>query len=390
MFSVYHSVRKIVHGCGSIKQAGDEVKALGGKRAFIVTDPGIAKLEIHKPLEAALSAAGIAFELFSEAELEPSMDSIQKCTDKAKAFKADVIIGFGGGSALDTTKAAAVLLANEGPIDKYFGVNLVPNRCLPSILIPTTAGTGSEMTSIAVLANPKTGGKMGVVSDYMYADTVLLDPELTLGLPPRVTAITGVDAFVHAMESYCALAATPFTDALNLQAMRMVAENVRLAYAQGTNLKAREAMLYGSALAGLGFGNTQNGIIHAIGTSIPMEYHLPHGLAIACTTPMGIAFNHIANPEKYAMIADILRGETNCGCNGASVLDRAKDCEDAFLQLLEDLDIEPGLKPYGVKESDLPATADRAFAAKRLISNNPRLASRDQILALLQKHYCST
>ena len=173
-------------------------------------------------------------------------------------FKVDVLIGFGGGSALDTTKAAAVLLSNEGPIDKYFGMNLVPNPSLPKILIPTTAGTGSEMTNISVLADTKNGGKKGVVSEHMYADVVLLDASLTVGLPPRVTAMTGVDAFVHAMESFCGIAATPITDALNLAAMKMVGANIRQAYANGGNLAARDAMLYGSALAGMGFGNTQN------------------------------------------------------------------------------------------------------------------------------------
>lgn len=176
-----------------------------------------------------------------------------------------MIIGFGGGSALDTTKAASVLLSNEGPIDKYFGINLVPNPSLPCILIPTTSGTGSEMTNISVLADTKNGGKKGVVSEYMYADTVILDAELTFGLPPRVTAMTGVDAFVHAMESFCGIAATPITDALNLQAMKLVGANIRQAYANGKNAAARDAMMYASALAGMGFGNTQNGIIHAIG-----------------------------------------------------------------------------------------------------------------------------
>lgn len=385
MFSVFNSVRKIVHGPGCIKEAGAEVKKLGGKKGFIITDPGLAKLGLHKPLEEALKAAGVEFTLFAEAELEPSMDSIQKCSEMGKAFGADVIIGFGGGSSLDTAKAASVLLTNEGPIDKYFGINVVPKPCLPSILIPTTAGTGSEMTSISVLADTKNGGKKGVVSDYLYANTVILDPELTLGLPPHVTSTTGVDAFVHAMESFCGLAATPFTDALNLQAMKMIAANIRQAYANGGNLVARTNMLYASALAGLGFGNTQNGIIHAIGTTLPTEYHLPHGLVMSFVAPMGIAYNHIANPEKYAIIADILRGES-CSC-GASVLERAKDCEAAFLDLLHDLEIKPGLEPYGIKRTDLPASAERAAAAKRLIDNNPRKAGKDQILALMEEHF---
>lgn len=381
----HFTVKKIVHGNGSIKDAAKEVKSLKGSRALIVTDPGLAKLNVQQPLEEVLTAGGIAWELFAKAELEPSMDSIQACADAAKTFKADVLIGFGGGSALDTTKAAAVLLSNEGPIDKYFGMNLVPNPSLPKILIPTTAGTGSEMTNISVLADTKNGGKKGVVSEHMYADVVLLDASLTVGLPPRVTAMTGVDAFVHAMESFCGIAATPITDALNLAAMKMVGANIRQAYANGGNLAARDAMLYGSALAGMGFGNTQNGIIHAVGTTLPVECHIPHGLAIAICSPFSVGFNYIANPDKYATVADILRGEDRVGM--MSVLDRAADVEAAFRDLLRDLDIKTGLAHYKVKKEDLPASADRAFAAKRLLDNNPRKASRDQILALLEANF---
>jgi alcohol dehydrogenase len=381
----HHTVKHFIHGSGSIKQAADVVKNLGGKKAFIVTDPGLANVGVQKPLEEALTAGGVEWELFAKAELEPSMDSIQACTDAAKAFGADVIIGIGGGSPLDTTKAAAVLLTNEGPIDKYFGMNLVPNACLPMILIPTTAGTGSEFTNISVLADTKNGGKKGVVSDYMYADVVLLDAELTIGLPPRVTAMTGVDAFVHAMESFCGIAATPFTDTLNLSAMKLVAGNIRQAYANGKNLKAREGMLYGSALAGMGFGQTQNGIIHAIGTTLPVECHIPHGLAMSFVGAFCVGFNYIANPEKYAIVADILRG---CDRSATmSVLDRAADVEAAFRALLADLDIKTGLANYGVKREDLPACADRAFGAKRLLNNNPRTANRDQILALLEANF---
>ncbi|MCQ2444429.1 MAG: iron-containing alcohol dehydrogenase, partial [Mailhella sp.] len=367
MAFTHFTVKKVVHGTGSVKEAPKEVRNLKGSRVLIIMDPGLAKLEVQKPLEEALTEGGIAWELFAKAELEPSMDSIQACADAAKAFGADVLIGFGGGSALDTTKAASVLLSNEGPIDRYFGMNLVPNPTMPKILIPTTAGTGSEMTNISVLADTKNGGKKGVCSDYMYADVVLLDAAFTTGLPPRVTAMTGVDAFVHAMESFCGIAATPFTDALNLAAMKLVCGNIRQAYANGSNMAAREAMLYGSALAGMGFGNTQNGIIHAIGTTLPVECHIPHGLAMCICGPFSVGFNYIANPDKYAVVADLLRG---CDRSATmSVLERAADVEAAFRDLLADLDIETGLSTHKAKREDLPACADRASAATRLLTN---------------------
>ena len=370
---------------GSVKELPEIIMRHKCTHVLIITDGGIMKLGLTRRLEKALKEAGIPYTIYDKTVANPTTVNVCEALELYHKEGCDAIIGFGGGSALDTTKAASVLLSNEGPIDKYFGINLVPNPSLPCILIPTTSGTGSEMTNISVLADTKNGGKKGVVSEYMYADTVILDAELTFGLPPRVTAMTGVDAFVHAMESFCGIAATPITDALNLQAMKLVGANIRQAYANGKNAAARDAMMYASALAGMGFGNTQNGIIHAIGTTLPVECHIPHGLAMSFCAPFSVGFNYIANPEKYAIVADILRGDDRSGC--MSVMDRAADVEDAFRDLLNDLDIATGLSNYGVKREDLPACADRAFAAKRLLNNNPRAASRDQILALLEANF---
>ena len=203
MAFVHYTVKKIVHGLGAIKEAANEVKNLKGSKAFIVTDPGLAKIGVQKPLEEALTAGGIEWKLYAEAQLEPSMDSIQHCTDEAKAFGADVIIGFGGGSALDTTKAASVLLSNEGPIDKYFGINLVPNPSLPCILIPTTSGTGSEVTFTAVMHDVENQRKISTRDrEKLVPDYALLDPEMTVTLPKDMTGATGLDAMAHAVNPY--------------------------------------------------------------------------------------------------------------------------------------------------------------------------------------------
>ena len=375
-------VPRIIYGFGSIARAGEELRRLGGSRAFIVTDPGIAAAGLLDPLQKSLGAVGVACAVFDRAELEPSTSSIQKCADEARDFAADCVVGIGGGSSLDTAKAALVLLTNEGGIERYFGMQLVKNPCLPAMYIPTAAGTGSEVTSISVLANPDTGAKLGVVSDYMYANVVLLDPELTIGLPPRVTAMTGMDAFVHAMESFVGLAATPFTDAVNLQAMTLVADNLRKAYADGGNREARAAMLYAATLAGMGFSQTQNGVIHAVGTTLPAGCKIPHGLAMAALAPMGMRFNCIAAPEKYARVAGIL-GVPACG----SALSVARKGIEAMEGLLADLDIRQGLSAHGVPREALPGVAERAAAAKRLMDNNPRKATASQLLALLEENF---
>lgn len=382
MLHVLNNVPRVVYGIGSIGNTGDEAKKMGCKRAFVVTDEVLSSLGLLKPLEEALKSAGIDYTVYDKTQNEPSATSIQACSDAAKAFKADCMIGVGGGSVLDSAKAAVILLTNPGEIEDYFGMHMVKKPCLPLILVPTSAGTGSEVTSISVLSNPATGAKIGVVSDYLYARLVILDPELTTAMPPHVTAMTGVDAFVHAMESFVGVAATPFTDALNLQAMRLVAANLRKAYANGQNIEARAGMLYGATLAGMGFSQTQNGIIHAVGTNLPSTCKLPHGLLMAALAPMGMTFNCIAAPEKYAVVAEIL-GVEPCGND----LDTARMGIDAMYELLEDVGIAPGLKAHGVPEDVLEGTAERAAGAKRLMDNNPRKANAKQILALLKAHY---
>ena len=379
---VFNCVPRMVYGVGTVAKAGEEVRRLGGSRAFIVTDQVLSSLGLVKPLEESMKAAGIAFTVFDNTQNEPSATSIQACADAARDFKADCVIGIGGGSVLDSAKAALVLLTNEGKIEEYFGMQMVKNPCLPLIQIPTSAGTGSEVTSISVLSNPATGAKVGVVSDFPYARVVILDPNLTMAMPPSVTAMTGVDAFVHAMESFVGLAATPITDALNLQAMRLVVANLRKAYANGGDIEARTGMLYGATLAGMGFSQTQNGIIHAVGTNLPVTCKLPHGLVMAALSPMGMSFNCIAKPEKFAVIAEILGVEPF-----GTALDTARAGIDAMYELLDDVDIAPGLKAHGVPEDALEGTAERAAGAKRLIDNNPRKANAKQILALLKQYY---
>ena len=383
MLYSFQTVNRIVHGHGVSAQLGAEVQKHGGTRAVIVTDKGLVKNNVHQPLLESLNKAKIPTELFSDVELDPSPASIERSVEVIKAFKADVIIGLGGGSALDSAKAASLLAVHPGPLEQYFGMHKVPSPCLPTILVPTTAGTGSEVTSISVLADAATNSKKGIVSDYLYAKTVMLDPDLTLALPPYYTAITGLDAFTHAMESFVNLSATPFTDALNIQAMRMIAGNIRKAYAKGTNREARAQMLYAATISGIAFSNTQNGVIHSIGMAVPSQYHLPHGLLMGAIAPMGMAFNAMGSPEKYALVAEILGSAPA----GGSTLDKAMSASAGFLRLLEDLQIKPGLEAHGVKREDLRGIAELAAGTARFMDNNPRQGNADALEALLNKYF---
>ena len=254
---------------------------------------------------------------------------------------------------------------------------------MPSILVPTTAGTGSEMTSNAVINDPITDSKQGIVSDYLYARAVLLDPELTVGLPPFYTAITGLDALVHSIESYVSEHATFITDALNVQAIKMLSGNIRKAYANGRNMQAREQMLYGAAASGIAFSNTQNGLIHALGMSFSHEHHIPHGLMMAICAPMGMSFNALAAPEKFAVIAEILGSAPA----GASLQVKAQSAADGFAALLQDLDIKPGLGAHGITREELRQVAEKGAAYKRLMDSNPRKATADELERLLERFY---
>jgi alcohol dehydrogenase class IV len=383
MTHLFRAIGRIVYGHGAAGTIGKEVERLGCGRAYLVTDKGIFGNALHAPVMEALSAAGIETGIFGGVEPDPLPAPIEGAAAGLKDFGADVVIGLGGGSALDSAKALSLLAVHPGPLESYFGMDLVPSPCMPTILVPTTAGTGSEMTSISVLGDPASNSKKGIVSDHLYAKTVILDPDLTLTLPPRQTAYTGLDAFVHAVESYVNLSATPFTEGLVLQAMRMIAGNLRKAYANGFNKEARAAMLYASAIAGTGFSNTQNGVIHALAMAAPAHYHLPHGLLTAAVAPMGMAFNCLASPEKYAEAAGIL----GCDPSGKNLNERAKSVVAGFESLLADLDVKPGLRPYGIKREDLRGMAERAAASQRLMGNNPRRGTADELEALLEEHY---
>ncbi|WP_296303653.1 iron-containing alcohol dehydrogenase [uncultured Desulfovibrio sp.] len=383
MFANFRTVERVLYGNGVAARLGKEAFDLGARKVALITDKGLVAAGIHLPLMASLEKAGIEALLYDDTEKDPSPASIEKAAAWVKESGVDMLVGLGGGSALDSTKATSVLATNEAPMSRYFGLHKVPSPCLPTILVPTTAGTGSEMTSNAVLNDPETNSKMGTVSDYLYARLVLLDPELTLGLPPFYTAITGLDAIVHGIESFVNLNATDFTDALNIRGLRMLVENIREAYANGGNLRAREQMLYGAAMTGMAFSNTQNGIIHALGMSVSNELHIPHGLMMAVCAPMGISFNALAAPQKFATIAEILGSAPA----GASVREKARSAAAGFAALMDDLGIRQGLSHYGIKKSDLRAIAEKGAAYKRLMDGNPRKGTADDLERLLEEFF---
>ncbi len=373
--SMFQTVPKIIFGCGAVRQLGDVAKTLGASRVAVVTDPGIVQAGIHEPVMEVLHSAELHPALFADVEPDPKIEIVDQCLAFLREHGSDLVVGLGGGSSLDISKAAAVMTANDGPVNQYAGMNLVPKPGLPTLLIPTTAGTGSEVTSISVLSDTVNKVKIGVVSDYMFASAVLLDPELTLGLPPHITASTGLDALIHAIESYTGKRATFLTEPLAMAAIQRIARHLRTAYADGSNLEARIGMLEGSLLAGMAFANTQTAGAHACALSLGGKFHLAHGVATSLMLPAVMRFNCIAAPEKFKHIA-VAFGEN---VEGLSPIDSARKAIDAVVGLIRDVGFRLGLENYGVSRADIPNLAKGAMVAVRLWGNNPRSVNEEQV-----------
>jgi len=383
MTSVFQTVPKIIFGCGAVKKLGEVAKSLGAGRVAVVTDPGIVQAGVHEPVMAALDSVGLHPGLFADVEPDPKIEIVDDCLSFIEHHEADLVVGLGGGSSLDICKAAAVMRTNEGPVRRYAGVNLVPKPGLPALLIPTTAGTGSEVTSIAVLSDTANEVKVGVVSDHMFARAVLLDPELTLGLPPHITASTGLDALIHAIESYTGNQATFLTEPLALRAIELIARHLRAAYANGANLEARIGMLQASLLAGMAFANTQTAGAHACALSLGGKFHVAHGVATSLMLPAVMRFNCIAAPEKFTRIAEAF-GEP---VEGLAPMAKARKAIAAVEGLIRDVGFKLGLENYGVGRQDIPGLAAGAMIAARLWKNNPRSISEDQVTAIFEDSF---
>ncbi|RPH88411.1 MAG: iron-containing alcohol dehydrogenase, partial [Desulfobacteraceae bacterium] len=308
--TLFRTTKRIVFGLGAIEKIGAEVLGLKKKKVLVVTDPGIVQAGLLEPLKQSLQAAHIPFALFDGVEPDPRLEVVQQCAEMGRKEGVEALIGFGGGSSLDIAKVAAVLLTNEGDLTQFFGIDLIPNPGLPVILIPTTAGTGSEVTPIAILSDTREKLKKGIVSPHLFPEVALLDPQLTVGLPPVVTALTGLDALIHAIESYTSVNAFDLTDHLAFRAMELLYDNIRTAYARGEDLEARSRMLEGSLLAGIAFANAGVTAVHAFAYPIGGEFHVAHGLANSVMLPHVMRFNLLGNLPKFADIGSALGLDT--------------------------------------------------------------------------------
>jgi alcohol dehydrogenase class IV len=336
------------------------------RRLLLVTDAGLVKAGLIRPITADLEAAGFTVTVFDAVVADPPEAVLLDAVAQVRSEACDIVAGLGGGSSLDVAKLAAVLAVSEQPLSELYGIGKVMGSRLPLVLVPTTAGTGSEVTNISILTTGETT-KMGVVSPQLYADYVLLDGELTVGLPAIHTAATGIDAMVHAIEAYTSRhRKNPLSDALAREALRLLGANLVVACRDGSNRAAREAMLLGAMLAGQAFANSPVAAVHALAYPLGGHYHIPHGLSNALMLGPVLRFNAAAAAPLYAELADVI---------GVPGTGDAPGRSEAFVAAMQTLMDESGaprrLRDVGVSQDSLPRLAADAMKQTRLLVNNP-------------------
>jgi choline dehydrogenase len=355
------------HGIGAIQTLAEEARALGMRRPFIVTDPGIVKAGLLERATNPLKEADMDFVVFDRVAPNPPIALVDEAAALYKSEKCDGVIGFGGGSSMDTAKSVGVVVENGGSILNYEWADPQPiqKRIPPTICVPTTAGTGSEVTLWAVITDPQRKIKFNVGGTAKIGAWVaLIDPELTLELPAPVTAGTGMDALAHAIECYTCAYAQPLPDATALLAMEYIGQYLRIAYAQGHNIEARYKMSMAAMLGALSYGTESAGAAHAMSQSAGGVHDVPHGALTARVLGPVMEYNYMGEPQKFARIAQALGKDTR----GLNVYDAAELAVEAVYELTDDLNI-PTLQELGFDESEIPMLAEIAFQDPQTIGN---------------------
>ncbi len=374
----FTGAKKIVFGNGSLLSLASHVKELHAENPLVVIDKNLAKTDLMEKVANVLIPSGIKFTVYDKVEAEPPIELADEGAKIAIKNKCDIVVGIGGGSAMDVAKAIAAIATNKGAAADYLGLNKVPKPGLPKIMIPTTAGTGSEVTFTAVFLRKNLKKKEGMNSPYLYPELALLDPELTLSLPPVPTAYTGLDALCHAIESYTSVNSSPMSEMFSLEAIALIAENLRACVHDGKNIVARERMLLGSLYAGIGLANAGVTAVHSLSYPLGGKYGVGHGLANTMLLPAVMAFNMPSALEKFTDVAEAM-GEN---VEGLPVRDAAYLALDAVEALIEDCGIHETLAQFGIKEKDFPALADVAVTVARPLENNPRKITKDDMIAI--------
>jgi alcohol dehydrogenase class IV len=378
----FNSPAALIVEAGAAARMGEIVRSVRGLRTslrslFIVSDAGVQRAGLLDDALVDLRRNSVAITLFTEVEADPSADTVEAAVHAAREANADAVVGLGGGSPMDVAKLVALLAGGNEALDTVYGVNLAKGPRLPLVLVPTTSGTGSESTPVAIVTTGE-GQKKGVVSPLLIPDCAVLDAKLTLGLPRHATAATGIDAMVHAIEAYTSRRLkNPLSDCLARDALRLLSTNIERACEAGGDLAAREAMLLGASLAGLAFANAPVAAVHALAYPVGARFHVPHGLSNSLVLPAVMRFNLPEAVVPYSELASIVLPRAT----GSDAF-RAQRLIDWLTALPDSLGLPTHLAEVGIAASDLQSLASDAMQQSRLLVNNPREVSYQDALDL--------
>ena len=392
----FNTAGQLVFGRNAVDQIGDRVRQMGARRLLLVTDQTLLDAGLVDRVSAPLRAADVTVEVFAGGSPEPPLHAVNDAIAAARDCGAEVLLGLGGGSNMDIAKAAAVVLTHGGAVKDYAGDQVVPGPVFPLILVPTTSGTGSEVTAAAVLNDTDQGAKFSILSNHLRARFAVVDPLLTVSCPPAVTAASGIDALSHAVEAYTAVdneafplpagEATiyqgrhPLGDLLAERAIGLIGENLRRAVNDGDDLDAREGMALASTLAGMSFSNSGVAVVHALEYPLNDTVHTPHGVGCGLFLPYVMRFTGPARPQQMARIAELLASGDPVQRDDSAVERAAAAVE----KLNADIGIPLRLRDVGISEAQLPAMADKAFTVKRILRVSPRSVAHEDLTAILR------
>ncbi|MGU2445378.1 iron-containing alcohol dehydrogenase [Burkholderia cenocepacia] len=380
----FQTVKHIVHGAGSLATLPDKLSLLDTpvQRIALITQPAMEALGIADRVIESLKAKDVDVRIIRGVEPEPTIGNVETVfKEQIEPFAPQAILSIGGGSVLDAAKLFAVRLTNDEPLRNWLGIDLIKHPGVPMILVPTTAGTGSEVTPNAIVTLPDEALKVGIVSRHLLPQIVILDAELTLGLPKPITAATGMDAFVHALESYISTKANPVSDMYAMESMRLIGANIVDAYENGQSLKAREAMMLGSMYGGLALTAAGTAAVHALAYPLGGMFNVTHGVANAMLLPHVMAFNLDAIEGRLSNVARALDLASKADPDPVA----ARKLIDKMVEWTAAVDIPQDLRKFGVSEEHLDALAVAASKVKRLLGNNPKALTLDDMKSIYRR-----
>lgn len=379
--SIFKSANKLITGPNALDYLVTAIEKFQLSKPLIVTDQGVVQ---SGTLNHVLECLKTDYAIYDAIKPEPEVSQVQICIDYYRAQQCDGVLAVGGGSALDIAKCIAALAGQQGNIQDFIGVDKIAERNIALIVIPTTAGTGSEVTNIAILSDTEQQMKQGIVSDCLLPDVAIVSPLMSVSCPASVTAASGVDALVHAIEAYISVNRSDLTDALALQAIDMIVEYLPLAYALPEHLVAREKMATASLMAGLAFGNAGVGAVHALAYPLGGKYKMAHGVSNALMLPFVLKWNVLGCARRLSHLAKRLHV-----AEGQNEMQNAEKLVEFLHQFCRKLNIPSSLKHFGIQEDDLPQLAAEAIKVERLLKNNPRRLSVQDIEAIYREAYIS-